>query len=66
MGNAQMLPNGDVFGSWGTGNHIAEFTPTGQMVYDVTLAPTGSYRAYYQPWTGEPIGVPELSSATTA
>ncbi|WP_288336533.1 arylsulfotransferase family protein [uncultured Gordonia sp.] len=59
MGNAQMLPNGDVFGSWGTGNHIAEFTPTGQMVYDVTLAPTGSYRAYYQPWTGEPIGVPE-------
>lgn len=61
MGNAQLLPNGNVFGSWGTGAHIAEFTPAGQMVYDATLAPAGSYRAFYQPWSATPLDSPDIA-----
>ncbi|MGC4963987.1 arylsulfotransferase family protein [Gordonia sp. DT101] len=61
MGNAQLLPNGNVFGSWGTGAHIAEFTPSGQMVYDATLAPAGAYRAFYQQWSGTPLDSPDIT-----
>ena len=45
MGNAQLLPNGDTFVSWGTAPRFSEFSPTGRLVYDASL-PTGSYRAY--------------------
>ncbi|PQM46185.1 hypothetical protein C1Y40_03648 [Mycobacterium talmoniae] len=34
MGNAQPLPNGNTFGGWGTGQHISEFGPSGELVYD--------------------------------
>lgn len=49
MGNAQPVGNGDTFGSWGLAPHIAEFSPSGQLVYDATL-PVGSYRAYLDTW----------------
>ncbi|MBU3067318.1 arylsulfotransferase family protein [Nocardia sp. NEAU-G5] len=57
-GNAQGLPNGNVFGSWGFGRRIAEFTPTGDLVYDATV---GSYRAFLQQWHGVPDTRPQVS-----
>ncbi len=49
MGNVQGLTNGGVFGSWGSSPHIAEFSPTGELVYEATL-PVGTYRAYLADW----------------
>lgn len=61
MGNAQELPNGNIFGSWGTGARLSEFTPDGRLVYDAAVGPAGSYRAYLQPWTGRPVEPPQLT-----
>ncbi|MFW0786875.1 arylsulfotransferase family protein [Gordonia sp. CPCC 206044] len=49
MGNAQALPDGNTFGSWGFAPHIAEFSRSGKLVYDATL-PVGTYRAYLNDW----------------
>ncbi|MVU81563.1 hypothetical protein GPX89_30525 [Nocardia sp. ET3-3] len=51
MGNAQALPNGDTFVSWGMTPRISEFSPTGELVYDAAL-PFGSYRAYFDTLPG--------------
>lgn len=60
MGNLQQLPDGNTFSGWGTAGHIAEFTATGDMVYDATLT-GGTYRAFLNDWTGEPAEPPTLS-----
>jgi hypothetical protein len=51
QGNAQVLGNGDVFTGWGSLNHLSEFSPSGQVVFDASY-PAGyvSYRAYRLPW----------------
>ncbi|MFJ4651755.1 arylsulfotransferase family protein [Nocardia sp. NPDC088792] len=49
MGNAQTLPNGDTFVSWGMVPRLSEFDPQGNLVYDASL-PFGSYRAYIDTW----------------
>ncbi|GAB4001873.1 arylsulfotransferase family protein [Nocardioides ultimimeridianus] len=51
QGNAQVLDNGDVFTGWGSLNHLSEFSPSGDVVFDASY-PTGyvSYRAYRLPW----------------
>lgn len=64
-GNAQQLPDGNVFGSWGSTRHISEFTPDGRMVYDVALG-MQSYRAFLSPWTGTPDSNPSLTVAATS
>lgn len=63
-GNAQTLPNGNVFGSWGTTHHLSEFTPDGQLVYDVTL-PGLTYRAFIEPWRAEPQHDPQVTVSAT-
>ncbi|MDT5136077.1 MAG: hypothetical protein QOD58_339 [Mycobacterium sp.] len=62
MGNLQQLPGGDTFSGWGTAGHLAEFTPDGEIVYDVTLA-GGTYRAFLNEWTGAPVEPPHLTFA---
>ncbi|SOJ57970.1 hypothetical protein MSIMFB_05452 [Mycobacterium simulans] len=59
MGNLQQLPDGNTFSSWGTALHIAEFTASGEMVYDATLT-GGTYRAFLNDWAGDPIEPPQL------
>jgi hypothetical protein len=49
MGNAQGLADGDTLIGWGMAPHISEFSPSGDMVYDVAL-PFGTYRAYLENW----------------
>jgi hypothetical protein len=59
QGNAQTLSNGDVFVGWGAADHISEFTPSGQMIFDATF-PAGfnTYRAYRESWVGTPDSEP--------
>ena len=49
MGNAQRLPNGNIFVGWGTEKRISEFSPDGKLIFDATL-PELSYRAYRYSW----------------
>ncbi|GAB3023504.1 arylsulfotransferase family protein [Mycobacterium bourgelatii] len=59
MGNLQQLPNDDTFSSWGIADHIAEFGPDGDMLYDATLT-GGTYRAFLDGWSGDPVLPPQL------
>ena len=51
MGNAQTTRNGDLFVGWGSLPYIAEFSPSGKLLFNAEL-PTGisTYRAYRLPW----------------
>jgi hypothetical protein len=64
-GNVQQLPDGDVFGSWGSTRHISEFAPDGTMVYDAVVG-VHTPRAFLSPWTGAPDGNPNLTIAGTS
>jgi hypothetical protein len=59
QGNAQPLPNGNLLVGWGAADHISEFAPSGQMVFDASF-PDGfnTYRAYKAPWVGTPTFAP--------
>lgn len=59
MGNLQQLPDGSAFSGWGTAGHIAEFAADGTMRYDAALA-GGTYRAYLNEWTGNPVEPPKM------
>ncbi|HEX6523441.1 MAG TPA: arylsulfotransferase family protein [Streptosporangiaceae bacterium] len=50
-GNAQTLPAGDMFVSWGNLPYISEFSPSGKLLFDAKW-PNGvsSYRSYLLPW----------------
>lgn len=53
QGNAQLLPNGDLFTGWGALPHLSEFDADGHVVFDATYSPGFiSYRAYRLPWAG--------------
>src|SRR5918998_74429 len=46
-GNTQVLPNGNVFVGWGRALAISEFSPEGELLFDLTLpAENRSYRAF--------------------
>jgi hypothetical protein len=59
QGDAQTLPNGDIFVGWGQLGRYSEFDPNGNLLYDVTL-PSGydTYRAYRDIWNGSPSAPP--------
>ena len=51
QGNAQLLPNGDLFTGWGSLPEFSEASPTGELVFDAHFpAGVNSYRAYRLPW----------------
>jgi hypothetical protein len=52
MGNAQKLPRGHTFVSWGTAPRISEFNARGKLVYDASL-PAPTYRAFLNRWPGQ-------------
>jgi Arylsulfotransferase (ASST) len=61
MGNAQLLPNGNVVVGWGNLPYITEFHRGGGVRFDARL-PQGAmnYRAYRYPWIGRPRRAPRL------
>ena len=53
MGNAQVLPNGNVVVGWGGLPYITEFRPGGGVHFDARLPGAGqNYRAFRLPWVG--------------
>jgi hypothetical protein len=64
QGNAQLLPNGDVFVGWGAIPRMTEFSPSGQAVFDATFSKgDDSYRAYRFRWSGQPTTRPAIAVA---
>jgi hypothetical protein len=66
-GNAQLLPNGNVFVGWGAWPYLSEFSKSGRLLFDVYFGhgrPPGkdadSYRGYRFPWHGRPVDKPVM------
>ena len=63
-GNAQVLPNNDLFVGWGQQPYFTEFNSSGQEVFDARFTSnTSSYRAYKLPWSGQPTTPPAMALA---
>ena len=63
QGNAQRLPNGNVFVGWGSEPIFSEFSEGGDLLFSASLpAAIESYRAFRHPWTGRPEGIPALAA----
>ena len=61
QGNAQLLPEGNVFVGWGSQPSISEFSYDGELLLDGRFPPDGeSYRAFRFPWSGQPIEDPAV------
>ena len=61
MGNAQILPNGNVVVGWGGLPYITEFRQGGGVHFDARLPGAGqNYRAFRLPWIGRPDRPPRL------
>jgi hypothetical protein len=59
QGNAQVLPDGNVFVGWGSAPFVSEFSGDGEMLFDARFPPEcESYRAFRFPWSGYPTGAP--------
>jgi len=70
MANAQQLPDGNMHIGWGARPSYSEFTPDGELIYDVCHGDEcyggeyegggGSYRAYKSAWSGQPVSDPDV------
>ena len=62
QGNANTLPNGNVFVGWGGQRWFSEFAPDGRLLFDGRLAKgNDSYRAYRSEWTARPATRPRVA-----
>jgi hypothetical protein len=60
MGNAELLPNGNMFVGWGAKPYFSEYSKSGKLLLDGVLpGPDLSYRAnQIRDWTGLPLHPP--------
>jgi hypothetical protein len=64
QGDVQALPHGNLFVGWGSEPYFSEYTPSGQLLYDVHMHGSyQSYRTYRFPWTGTPGGRPAIAAS---
>lgn len=62
MGNAQLLPNGNMLVGWGSEPYMTEFAPDGHVVLDVRLPAGGmNYRVLRFPWQATPDRRPDVA-----
>lgn len=55
QGNTQILSDGNVFTGWGSLKYCTEFSPDGNVVWDMEYSAVAvTYRCYRDPWTGTP------------
>jgi Arylsulfotransferase (ASST) len=67
QGNIQGLAGGDYFVGWGPEPYFSEFSPSGQLLFDVHMPGTDqSYRGYRFPWVGAPTSLPSVAAVTTS
>jgi Arylsulfotransferase (ASST) len=63
-GSVQRLANGDDFIGWGQTGEVSELSPTGQLTFDMHLAPPGgTYQASRVVWSAQPVTQPALAAA---
>ena len=67
MGNAQMLPTGNLVVGWGGLPYVTEFRRDGGVHFDARLPAGGqNYRAFRLPWVGRPHQPPQLVAHTAS
>jgi hypothetical protein len=67
QGDIQGLPGGDFFVGWGPVPYFSEFSPSGQLIFDVHMPnPDQSYRGYRFPWVGTPAEAPAVAAAISS
>ncbi|KAJ5756250.1 hypothetical protein N7533_005793 [Penicillium manginii] len=61
-GNAQVLPNNNMFACWSKGGYISEFTEDGELVMSArfTSPRFSNYRAYKNEFVGRPTIPPDM------
>lgn len=63
LGNAQVLPNGNVFIGWGSEPYFSEFGRDGELLFDARFPPDyTSYRSYRLEWSGDPVDKPAVKA----
>jgi EmrB/QacA subfamily drug resistance transporter len=63
MGDLEPLSNGNVFVGWGSDPYFTEFTKNGTPLLDAVLPGSDlSYRAYVDPWVGQPSSPPAAAA----
>jgi Arylsulfotransferase (ASST) len=62
-GNLQLLPGGGAFVGWGGVPLVTDFDRHGRVVFQLRLPFGDSYRAYLEPWSGDPGGRPLVALA---
>jgi Arylsulfotransferase (ASST) len=61
MGNAQVLPNGNLMVGWGTEPYITEFDPLGDVRFDASFVGNAwNYRAFRNTWVARPAALPAI------
>jgi hypothetical protein len=66
-GNAQVLPDGNLFVGWGNSPYFTEFRSGGRQLFSIRMkAPLQSYRAYRFGWWGQPTTAPGIAVSRTA
>jgi hypothetical protein len=60
-GNLQLLADGGALVGWGGVPKVTEFTPSGQVRFELKLPYGDTYRAYRLPWSGRPGGRPAIA-----
>ncbi len=62
QGDAQLLPNGNVFVGWGAAPFVSEFSHDGELLLNASFPPEAeSYRAFRFPWSGHPTDAPAVA-----
>ncbi len=62
QGNAQVLPNGNVFVGWGSEPYFSEFSHDGELLSTARFPPgVESYRAFRFPWSAQPPDDPAVA-----
>jgi hypothetical protein len=60
-GDLQVLDDGGAFVGWGGVRKVTEFSPAGQVRFELKLPYGDTYRGYRLPWTGRPGGRPAVA-----
>jgi hypothetical protein len=60
-GNLQLLAGGGAFVGWGGVRKVTEFSPDGNVRFELKLPYGDTYRGYRLPWAGRPGGRPAVA-----